>query len=150
MHRIALLLALTLFGCSGVQRPAAQTSRISIELAAHGLAAVDDYVSRKIRSDALAPHTPGAIHDRWHVTVESIEDLRQGLIFIEGAIDRGSVCLAREALPGLTDRARDLTRLLGTVGLQVPESFAPVETTLFSLAIQLAPQCPVVADGGAR
>ena len=150
MFKFILIASLALASCSGRQHTPAQTTRITIEAAAHGLAVVDTAVSQAISRDSRQPHPPGAVHDKWHGTVEALEHARSDLVLAERAVDtyttaHDSACPAYVAVLAVKGSTGELTDALHAVGITIPEAFNATLFMLLTAAQSLAPQCP---DGG--
>lgn len=150
MNKLAFILVLVVASCSGRQRTPEQSARITIEAAAHGLAAVDAVIAREIQRAAAEPHEPGAVHERWHGTVEALEHTHSALILAERAVDtytaaQGSACPAYVAVLSVQDSTEALVTMLRATNLAIPAAFSATLSTLTSAARSLAPQC---TDGG--
>jgi hypothetical protein len=142
--------ALVVASCSGRQRTPAAATRITLEAAVHGLAAIDTVVAQAIRRDAAQPHVPGAMRTRWQGTVEALEHTHSALVLAERAIDtytatQGSACPAYLAVLLIKDSTNELTTALRATGLAIPEAVGPTLSILTGATQFLAPRC---ADGG--
>lgn len=136
--------------CSGKQHTPVQVARISIEGAAHGLAATDAVIAQAITHDSQTPHAPGSVDHKWRPVVMTMEATRTGLLLAERTVDtyttaHGSACPAYLALSAVSSSIHDLESLLTSVGVSVPTELNTTLSTLVQAGTALAPQCP---DGG--